>query len=558
MAADSGTYTDATLATRRRLAEAMMKQGTDASPISSHWQGLARLTNSLMGGYGLHKLGQEEKEANEKATASLMNLPGLGGSVSPAPGSPAPMVTSPSPSQALPTGDARTPASIRTNNPGAMWPGPSATKFGSTGHENLRDGNKIAVFPDATSGAAAQFDLLGRKYAGKTVQDAIREWSGGNHVPSYVQRVSAATGLQPQTVITPELLRSPQGVALVKAMAGHEAGPASPLTGDQWGEAQRMAFMDPAAEGGLPVPPQGGPAARPMPPSAPVQVAQAPGGTMTDAAPDAAQIKALIANPRTRAVGLQMYQQWRQQQTKQDAPTDVMRNYRMDVAQRVQRGEKDIPTLGEWMTAQKRAGATNVTMNQGYEKEFDKKLAAQEAERYDKLIKAGTSSRETIASLDMIGDALSVYNSGAKYGTGALGPAEQTLRSYAQAVGIGDAKTLGAAELAASVQNRMALQMRNPDGGMGMPGALSDADRKFLVASQPGIDKSPAGNAKMIENYKKLAQRQVQVGEMVADWVAKNGSMRGFEQHLNAWANANPLFPPADTSAGGWSIKRVQ
>lgn len=543
MAADSGTYTDATLATRRRLAEAMMKQGTDASPISSHWQGLARLTNSLMGGYGLHKLGQEEKEANEKATASLMNLPGLGGSVSPAPGSPAPMVTSPSG------------PSDRVEVAPKMWVDKAyKDRFGALLTELEAEGYKV---DPSQSGGYNKRNIAGTNTPSK-------------HSFGHAIDVNWRDNAEGKMGAMARLL----GDDKVREIAARHGltwgGNFKSRSRDDMHFEVDPKWQPPGAESGMPLPlppqgmptaPQGAPAAQPMPPSAPVQVAQAPGGTMTDAAPDAAQIKALIANPRTRAVGLQMYQQWRQQQTKQDAPTDVMRNYRMDVAQRVQRGEKDIPTLGEWMTAQKRAGATNVTMNQGYEKEFDKKLAAQEAERYDKLVKGGSSARDQIASLDMIGEALNVYNSGAKFGTGTLGPAEQTVRQWAVALGVADektAKSVGAAELAAAVQNRMALQMRSPDGGMGMPGALSDADRKFLVASQPGIDKTPQGNARMIENFKKLAQRQVQVGEMVADWVAEKGSMKGFEKHLNAWANANPLFPPADTSAGGWSIKRVQ
>lgn len=52
------------------------------------------------------------------------------------------------------------PASIRNNNPGAMYPGPSAKKFGSKRFETLKshDGtHKIACFDDPVHGAAAQF-----------------------------------------------------------------------------------------------------------------------------------------------------------------------------------------------------------------------------------------------------------------------------------------------------------------------------------------------------------------------------------------------------------------
>ena len=62
------------------------------------------------------------------------------------------------------------PASIRYNNPGAQYPGPSARRFGSVGTEIIGGGHKIAVFDDPVKGAAAQFDLLNRGYAGMTLR----------------------------------------------------------------------------------------------------------------------------------------------------------------------------------------------------------------------------------------------------------------------------------------------------------------------------------------------------------------------------------------------------
>lgn len=231
------------------------------------------------------------------------------------------------------------------------------------------------------------------------------------------------------------------------------------------------------------------------------------------------------------------------QKFKQPDPTESMRNYLFDIQQRNARGTPGPhPTLGEWMAQQKQAGRTQVSIDQRHESEFGKKLAAQEAERYGSIIKAGSAARDMVGNLDVVGAALDAYNRGSKLGTGALGPYEHALRSYGAALGIGDAETVGAGELAQSIQNRMALMMRNPDGGMGMPGALSDADRKFLVASQPGIDKTPAGNRRMIEIMKRLEQRKIQISEMAAEWVGTNGTMKGFEQHVNKWANANPLF----------------
>jgi hypothetical protein len=104
------------------------------------------------------------------------------------------------------------PASIRYKNPGAMWgrtgPRPSADKvaptnapipkkWGSTQTVYLSDGlgqgNNIAVFDTWVQGICAQLDLwrTSPRYRNKRFEDAIRVWSGGNNVESYIAYVTA-------------------------------------------------------------------------------------------------------------------------------------------------------------------------------------------------------------------------------------------------------------------------------------------------------------------------------------------------------------------------------
>lgn len=176
------------------------------------------------------------------------------------------------------------PASFRFFNPGAMYPGPSATRFGSTGHQIIGGGHKIAIFPDAESGAAAHFDLLSRNYIGMPLKAAIAKWSGGNSVPGYVDRVSRETGLSPDTLLTPDLLTNPDtAVRLAKAQAGWEAGKPYPLDDEAWRRAHARALL-----GGPPTP---GPSADPEMPSLalPAKLAAAPLATgSTTPAPGAA------------------------------------------------------------------------------------------------------------------------------------------------------------------------------------------------------------------------------------------------------------------------------
>jgi hypothetical protein len=123
-----------------------------------------------------------------------------------------------------------------------MYPGPSARKFGSIGTETIGGGHKIAVFDDPVKGAAAQFDLLLRAYAGMPLGQAIAKWSGGNSSSAYASQIARQAGLSPDAVLTPEMLKDPAlAVPLARGMAGWEAGKQSPLSDEQWRQAHSLA-----------------------------------------------------------------------------------------------------------------------------------------------------------------------------------------------------------------------------------------------------------------------------------------------------------------------------
>lgn len=136
------------------------------------------------------------------------------------------------------------PASIRYNNPGAQWPGPVATKFGSTGSDRIGGGNLIARFPSPVNGAAAHIALLDRSYTGITLSQAVRKWTGGTSDPSgYIQSVAKAAGIKPDTVLTHDMFANPKfALPFAQAMAGEEAGQSGTLTPEQWQQGYDMAF----------------------------------------------------------------------------------------------------------------------------------------------------------------------------------------------------------------------------------------------------------------------------------------------------------------------------
>ena len=285
--ADSGTYTPETLARRYAMAQQLLAD--PKQPVKNWAQGLDELAKGAIGGYQLNKTENLERQSRADANAQIAAALGLpapppptleksgyekiaslfgsgdkASNISPTDAAtpaqsnlaiPAPVM----PSQAA-VDDKSIPAAIRYNNPGAQWPGQSADKFGSTGSSVIGGGNKIAQFDSPVNGAAAQFDLLGRKYAGMPLGAAISKWSGGNNSPAYIASVSQATGLPPDTPLTPEVLKNPQvAIPLAKAMAKVETGRDYPMTDDQWQQAHAMAFagtpapVNPLANGPPPI-----------------------------------------------------------------------------------------------------------------------------------------------------------------------------------------------------------------------------------------------------------------------------------------------------------------
>jgi len=152
------------------------------------------------------------------------------------------------------------PAAIQFMNPGAMWPGATATKWGSTKWQYLSDGtgqgggghgNKIAIFDNWVDGIAAQLDLWrsSPNYKNKRFADAIRTWSGGNNVGSYIAHVKARIPeMDENTIMNDAFWRSPNGMKFLKVQASHEAGKPIPATDDQYAEAQRRVFKVVAAQ----------------------------------------------------------------------------------------------------------------------------------------------------------------------------------------------------------------------------------------------------------------------------------------------------------------------
>ena len=131
-------------------------------------------------------------------------------------------------------GKGSAPATVRYNNPLAMYPASWQKKYGAIPNtDRIGGGHKIAGFPDAVSGAAAGLALLqrGKYYRNKPISDAIATWSGGNYVASYIKSLEKY-GIDTSKNIN--ILTPAEIITLAKAMAHHETGKPFPLDDASW------------------------------------------------------------------------------------------------------------------------------------------------------------------------------------------------------------------------------------------------------------------------------------------------------------------------------------
>jgi len=110
--------------------------------------------------------------------------------------------------------------------------------------------------------------------------------------------------------------------------------------------------------------------------------------------------------------------------------------------------------------------------------------------------------------------------------TGALAGLSKTAKGFAQSLFPNTPiDGLAEAEVFTALSNQLALLIRNPESGMGLPGATSNADLIFLKDSVPGLQKSPEGNLMLIEVYRKTYDFQKSMVQEQARLISENGGV---------------------------------
>jgi hypothetical protein len=190
------------------------------------------------------------------------------------------------------------------------------------------------------------------------------------------------------------------------------------------------------------------------------------------------------------------------------------------------------PAYQKFMLEKAKAGSSRVTVDTRQENEFNKKMGANYAEEYTGILKAGAASGGELQELQRFESIIT------KVPTGKLEPLKAEVTKLASSLGFEvDTKKLGFQEALEALSNKFALTLRNPAGGAGMPGALSDKDRIFLVSMVPGLAKTPAGNRIIVEAFKRAAQRKSEAAQLARDYVTRKGTFdAGYYQELEKLA----------------------
>lgn len=276
---------------RSRLAEAMIKQGVDTSPVG-HWtQGAARLAQALVGGYELNRLESDDKAlGGQLAEALLGKPPAQVASLPPTTRTDARPVSGPS---AFDPGDIEMQAGLRT--PVAYQP-EVLESAKTSGINPMLLANVLKRESDFNPNAVGPVTRTGERALGmaQLMPGTAKELNADPMNPASAIPAAAQYLAQNQQRFGTEPL----------AAAAYNYGPGN--VQKVGGDIARMpaetrnyvANVTPQDQ----LPPGATPAQQPGPP-------QAPGVAAPQLDPQSAQqIRALLANPATRAYGLQLYQ----------------------------------------------------------------------------------------------------------------------------------------------------------------------------------------------------------------------------------------------------------
>lgn len=424
------------------------------------------------------------------------------------------------------------PRGYRNNNPLNIEDGPFARSIPGYAGSDGRFA-RFNAFGDGETAADQLLQVYGRKHGINTINGVINRWappSDGNDVGSYSNFVAQAMGFAPDQSF--DMADPEKRTALARAMADFENGKGTrPNASSVQRTDSLKTEVTPTAD-------------------APMSMPAAAGGGGGDpwsqigrSLVGAGSALASATNPEGSAAMARLYAQM--------GDSDGAYSIHFD------------PTSGQLFRLDKKTGA--ITSTQGAKPkpqptEYDKADAKAWSDRNQELIASGQKARDrlqTVQQMRQLVDHPDVVQ-------GAIGPVTNTFKNIANSLGF---KVDGLAETQYldALAKQGALMLRDPSTGAGMPGALSDADRKFLEQASVSLGNSREGNKLLIDYMERLHKRAIEVDQWREEYIAKNGRLdNGFSKVVRERANAAPLFaneqqnkPAVNKTSSGitWSVQ---
>lgn len=200
----------------------------------------------------------------------------------------------------------------------------------------------------------------------------------------------------------------------------------------------------------------------------------------------------------------------------------------------------------DWMTMNKKAGATSVTVNTGEGEKFYEELDKGGAQMFNELLTNGVMAENKLVRLEALEGTL------ASVPQGAQGAFQQMAGEF----GI-NSEGLDDIQAAQAIINQMVPQQRPPGSG-----PMSDRDVELFKASLPRIINQPGGNQIIIDTLKGIAEYEAAQGQIAA--AVANREITPAEGRAQLARLPNPLVnfrggaaaPPA--ASGGWTVTPVQ
>lgn len=179
----------------------------------------------------------------------------------------------------------------------------------------------------------------------------------------------------------------------------------------------------------------------------------------------------------------------------------------------------------------------------GGEKAFDAEVGKAYAKQYTDLQSSDRNARNKLNTLALMEQSMNTPG----FYSGLGGEGVKRANQFLGALGFKDAKAASGAEVMDALGNQIVLDQLGGSLGAG----ISDSDRKSIALIGPSIQKTPEGNKQLIGIYRSVAQREQQVAQMARDYAKANGGRidAGFDDQVAQFAQANPLFPAAQSSA---------